>query len=220
MSDIREIVPAECGALERALAAAMSDDLPVPYAQMMDPYQTPGAWLPWLAGHHSVDLWYDDWPEARKREIIAQYAGRSVIYPGEVLPEMKGSHTGALRYLAFVDAEVIDRVAYPARFVAGRAALGITPLNHPAFKARWLAKVILEKPVNAFVLGRSAAGRAALRTVDLTPIYRAKAALRVAKAPETEYLVSFAWRRRATFGDEIPFGDDLPVGGFIDRNIL
>lgn len=220
MSDLQSILPTECGPFERALAAAMSDDLPVPYAQLMDPYQTPVAWLPWLAGHHSVDLWYDDWSEARKREIIAQYAGVSILYPGEVLPELKGTHAGALRFLSFVDAEVIDRVSYPARFVAGRAALGITPLNHPAFKARWLVKVMLEKPVNAFVLGRSAAGLGALRTVDPTPIHRAKNALRVAKAPETEYLVSFAWRRRVTFGDRPSFGDDLPFSGFVDRQTL
>lgn len=217
---VAAILPPETEALERALAAGMTDDLPAPLEILLDPYKTPAKWLPWLAYHHSVDLWFEDWPEERKREIIAQYAGVSVIYPGESLPEYKGTHEGALRYLSFVEATVLARISYPARFVLGRSALGITPLNHPAFKARWLVKVLLKKPVNAFVLGRSAAGRGALRPVDLTPIRRAKEALLVAKAPETEYLVSFAWRRRATFGDDILFGDSLPFGGFIQRNTL
>jgi len=70
---------------------------------------------------------------------------------------------------------------------------------------------------NAFALGQSAAGLGALRPVDLSPIHRAKAALRVAKAPAFEYVVTFAWRRQTAFRDEIPFSDELPIGGFIDR---
>ena len=220
MSNVAVILPSSSGPFERAVAAGMSDDLPVPFAELLDPYQTREDLLPWLAAHHSVDLWYDDWPVERKREIIAQYAGVSTIYPGESLPELKGTHEGVLRYLAFVDATVLDSVSYPARFVLGKSSLSFTPLNHPAFKARWLVRVDLKKPVNTFVIGRSALGLGALRPVDLTPIHRAKEALRVAKASETEYLVSFAWRRMATFGDDIPFGDGLPFGGYVVRNTL
>jgi len=221
MSAVGDLLPpGSAGEWEHAVAAGMSDELPVPYAVLMNPYQAPASFLPWLAAHHSVDLWYEDWPEEQKREMIAQYAGVSTRHPGESLPELKGTHEGALRFLSFVDAEVFDSVSYPARFVLGRSSPSFTPLNHPAFKARWLIKVLLKRPVNAFVLGRSALGLGALRPVDLTPIRRAKEALRVAKAPETEYLVSFAWRRQATFGDNIPFGEALPFGGFIQRNTL
>ncbi|WP_186415406.1 phage tail protein I [Pannonibacter sp. P2PFMT1] len=219
MSDLAVLLPSSSGPFERAAVAGIADDLPVPYATLMDPYQTRVDLLPWLAAHHSVDLWFDDWPVSRKREIIAQYAGVSTLYPGESLAELKGTHEGALRYLAFVDAEVIDRIEYPARFVIGKSAFGVTPINHPALKKRWLVKVILKKPVNAFVLGRSALGVAALRTVDRTPIERAKKALDVARAPETEYLISTAWRRPATFEDDFPEGS-LPFGAYVDRTRL
>lgn len=220
MTDLSAILPSSSGPFERAVAAGMSDDLPVPFAELMDPYQTREDLLPWLAAHHSVDLWYDDWPVARKREIIAQYAGVSTIYPGESLPELKGTFEGLKRYLWFVDAEVLARIAYPARFVIGFSALGITPLAHPPFKARYLIKVTLEKPVNAFVIGKSAVGLAALRPPSLEPIKRAKSAALVAKAPEVEYRVSFTHRRRIRFGDRIPFGDDVKFGAFVPRSTL
>src|SRR5690606_2888010 len=155
--------------------------------------------------------WFDDWSEARKRQMVTE---------APELASLKGTHTGVVRYLGYVDAEVIDTVAYPARFVFGRSSPTFTPINHPPFKARYLVKVTLKKPFNAFVLGRSALGKAALRTVDLEPIRRAKLAMTIAKAPEAEYLVSFAWRRGATFGDAIPFGDAPPFGAFIDRATL
>ncbi|MDG3580420.1 phage tail protein I [Rhizobium sp. YJ-22] len=218
MSAIGKLLPpSSTQAWEYAIAAGMSDELPVPYAQLMDPYETPAQWLPWLAGHYAVDLWYEDWPEARKREIIAQYAGVSVVYPGEALPELKGSHIGVLRYLSFVDADVIDFISYPARFVMGLSAPSFTPVGHPPFKARYLVKVMLDKPVNAFVLGLSALGHGAVRNVDLTPVRRVKEAMRIAKAPSTEYLVTAAWRRQITFADEILIADGRPIGGFIDR---
>ena len=217
MSIVGDILPGNSDTFEKALAHAMSDELPVPYAQILDPYQTPVAWLPWLAAHYSVDLWFDDWAVATKREMIAQCAGLSETYPGEQLGDLKGTFEGLKRYLWFVGATVIDRVAYPARFVFNQSALGITPINHPAHKARYLVKVTLERPFNAFEIGRSAMGIAALREVDLEPIRRAKTALRVSKAPETEYVVSFARRRRATFGDGLTFDDELHFGGYIDR---
>ncbi|WP_137136615.1 phage tail protein I [Rhizobium sp. FKY42] len=221
MSDVRAIMPpSSSGPFEFAIAAGMSDDLPVPYAQIMDPYQTPVRFLPWLAAHHSVDLWYDDWSEATKREMIAQCAGVSTIYPGEQLAELKGTFEGLKRYLWFVGAEVLDRVAYPARFVIGQSALGITPLNHPPFKARYLIKVTLEKPVNAFIIGRSAIGLAALRPPSLEPIERAKAAARAAKAEHCEYTASFTHRRRIRFGDRIKFGDNAKFGSFRPRSTL
>lgn len=206
--------------LLRIIEEQKPDTLPTPMAEAMNPYEAPAEFLPWLAAHHSVDLWYDDWPAERKREIIAQYAGLSTIYPGESLPELKGTFEGLKRYLWFVGAEVIDRIAYPARFVIGLSALGITPLAHPPFKGRYLVKVTLEKPVNAFVIGKSPIGLAALRPPSLEPIKRAKAAAMVAKAPEVEYRVSFTHRRRIRFGDRIPFGDDVKFGAFVPRSTL
>lgn len=220
MTTVDQILPQNSQAFERSLANAMSDDLPIPIEEVMDPYRTPERFLPFLAGHYSVDLWFDDWSVDRKREMVAQAKGSSTVYPGTRLADFKGTREGARRFLEFVDAEIIDTVAHPTRFVFGRSSFGITPLQHPPFRARYLVKVTLEKPINAFVFGWSALGKAALRDVDLTPIMRAKTALRASKAPETEYLVSFAWRRPATFGDGISFDDGLPFGGHIDRTHL
>lgn len=211
MSSVETTLPSSSGVFERALAAGMSDDLPIPFAQVMDPDTTPAPFLPFLASHRSVDLWYDDWSELRQRQMICEAPD---------LAELKGTHEGVVRFLGFVDAEVVDFVSYPARFVMGLSSPSYTPIGHPPFKARWLVKVLLDKPVNAFVLGLSALGRGALRKIDLTPVRRAKEAMRVAKAPETEYLITTAWRRQITFADEILIADGHPVGGYIDRTHL
>lgn len=218
MSDLRPLLPASStGAFEYAVAAGMAHDLPVPYAQIMDPYETPVEWLPFLAAHHSVDLWFDDWAEARKREMVAQAAGRSVLFPASPLAELKGTLAGLNRYLAFVDAELVDRVAHPARFTFGRAVLGRTPVNHLAFTAHYLVHVLLEPPAGRFQIGRSAFGFAALRSVDLEPLRRAKRAMAIAKVPETAYSVTFAWRRPITLQDNIIIDSSHIASGWRDR---
>ncbi|CUW88202.1 phage tail protein I [Agrobacterium genomosp. 2] len=207
-------------AFEKALIAGMTDDLPIPYDVIMDPYRTPARFLPWLAAHHSVDLWYDDWPEERKREMIAQCAGRSVLYPGSRLAALKGTLVGLKRYLAFVDAEIIDRIAHPARFTFGRAVIGRTPIAHQPFTAHYLIRVSLTAHRNRFQIGRSAFGRAAMTSVDLEPIRRAKRAMVTAKTPDTLYSVSFAWRRGITFNDNIFIDGSHAIGGYMNRTRL
>ncbi|SNY94059.1 phage tail protein, P2 protein I family [Cohaesibacter sp. ES.047] len=213
-------LPPGSGIFEQVLAAAMNDNLPVEYAALLMPYTAPASFLPFLAAQYSVDLWFDDWPEARKREMIAQCAGLSIIHPGEHLAEFKGTFEGLKRYLWFVDAEVIDRVAYPCRFVLGRSSPSFTPLQFPAFKAHYLIRVLLERKPNSFVLGRSALGLAAARPVDLTPLQRAKKAARIAKAEHVEYLVNFSYKRRATFGDALPLDGSYTISPFLDREHL
>jgi phage tail P2-like protein len=220
MSIVGDILPGNSDTFEKALAHAMSDELPVPYEQIMDPYQTPVAWLPWLAAHYSVDLWFDDWPVATKREMIAQSAGLSETYPGEQLGDLKGTFEGLKRYLWFVGATVIDRVAYPAKFVIGQSAVGINPIQHPPYKARYLIKVTLDMPGNAFVIGRSAVGIAATRPPSREPIIRAKRAARIAKFEHAEYTVSFTHRRKLRFGDAPLLDGSLTFGSFVDRTSL
>jgi phage tail P2-like protein len=210
-SYVGQLLPPSSDTFEEAVAIAMSDDLPIPYVQIMDPDTTPMEFLPFLAAHRSVDLWYNDWSEARKRQMVSE---------AEELAGLKGTHEGIVRFLGYVDAEVLDWVDYPSRFVLGRSSPSFAPLNHPAFKKRWLVKVLLKKPVNAFVIGRSGLGQGGLRPVDLEPIRRAKHAMLVAKAPETEYLVSFAWRRPLTFGDGATFADAPHFGAYVDRDRL
>ncbi len=202
------------------MTAGMSDDLPVPYSELLDPYRTEERFLPWLAAHHSVDLWFDDWPDERKREMIAQAAGVSTLYPGSPIAALKGTLPGLRRYLEFVDAEIIDRIAHPARFTFGRAVIGRTPIAHKAFVAHYLVKVLMQAPRNRFEIGRGAFGRAASTRVDLEPLRRVKRAMVIAKVPETQYTVSFAWRRGITFNDNILIDGSHVFGGWVDRTRL
>ncbi|TRB03044.1 MULTISPECIES: phage tail protein I [Rhizobium/Agrobacterium group] len=207
-------------AFEKALIAGMTDDLPVPYDVIMDPYRTPARFLPWLAAHHSVDLWYDDWSEERKREMIAQCAGLSTDYPASPLAALKGTLVGLKRYLAFVDADIVDRIAHPARFTFGRAVIGRTPIAHQPFTAHYLVHVTLRAPKNHFQIGRSAFGRAALTSVDLEPIRRARRAMVTAKTPDTLYTVTFAWRRPITLQDAVTIDGGTSPGGYRQRQYL
>ncbi|WP_374638641.1 phage tail protein I [Agrobacterium salinitolerans] len=207
-------------AFEKALIAGMTDDLPVPYDVIMDPYRTPVRFLPWLAAHHSVDLWYDDWSEERKREMIAQCAGLSTDYPASPLAALKGTLVGLKRYLGFVDADIIDRIAHPARFTFGRAVIGRTPIAQQPFTAHYLIRVSLTAHRNRFQIGRSAFGRAAMTSVDVEPIRRAKRAMVTAKTPDTLYSVSFAWRRGITFNDNIFIDGSHAIGGYMNRTRL
>ena len=112
MSDLSDLLPTVSGEFEIAAAKAMSDELPVPIRQAVDPQAAPPAFLPFLAAHNGVRLWYSDWQQARKRLVI----GESIIGNFEV-----GTRAGVERFLGYVDATLVDVISYPKRFVAGRA---------------------------------------------------------------------------------------------------
>lgn len=196
---------------ERALAAGFGDTLEVPYRRIMDPAQAPAAFLPFLAGHRSVDLWFDDWSEARRRAVVSAALTDA---------RLKGTRSGSIRFLGYVDATLVDAVAYPARFVAGRARLGRTPIGHPAFLARYLVRVATETPPRAFVAGRAVLGRARCKTPDRTPIERCLIALRAAKAPESEIRVDFAHHRRLALRDAPLLDGSHRLGDFVARTKL
>lgn len=195
----------------RALAAGMSDDLPVPIREAVDPAATPAALLPWLAVHDGVRLWFSDWSEEKKRRVVAE---------GLVAAFEVGTRAGAIRFLGYVDATLVDAVAYPARWIMGRAIIGRTPIGHPPFLARYLVKVETSIPKSTFVMGRSFLGRCYFRKPDRTPFDRCLAALRAAKAPETEIRVDFAHRRRLTLGDAPRLDGSHKLGDFVDRTKL
>lgn len=203
-----ELLPSASGPFTRALAFAASDKLPVPLAEIMDPARTLGRFLPFLAAHESVDLWYDDWSEDRKRRMIAE-ATR--------LAKLKGTRAAARAFLSFVDTEIRHKVSYPSRHPVGRIAAGITPIQHPTFTARFLLRTELRRPSRAICVGRSAVSRDAVRTVDFEPLRRAKHALVVSKAPETVYSVTFAHRIRKTLDDNPELDAGYRLGSFRQR---
>jgi P2-related tail formation protein len=219
MAEVAPLLPSNTGPYEDALAAGMSDVLPIPYEQLLDPYQCPESMLVWLAAQHSVDLWFDEWPVERKREVIAQHAGRSVLFDGE-LAELKTTRAAAERYLALVDAQIIHKRSHPARFPVGRIAAGRTPINHPPFVARYLVKVTLVQPIRTICVGRTAVGKASLRKRERRPLERVCKALTVSKATHTEYSVSFAHRRQITLDDGYDIDAGYQLGSYMDRNSL
>ncbi|MCV6548559.1 MAG: phage tail protein I [Cohaesibacter sp.] len=205
---------------ERAIAEAMEDPLPIEYERLLDPYRTDEQWLPHLAAGASVDLWFDDWSVEKKREMVAQCEGRSTLYPGEELASLKGTIEGARRYLWFVDAEIEAVQDYPARFVVGQSSFSSTPINHPPFRTSFLVKINLPSPFNGFGVGLGGVGKVAARTVDKTPILRAKQALRIAKDPDQEWLVSFSWLHKAAFADALPLDGNHTLNAHVERTNL
>lgn len=202
---IEQLLPDIADPYELALTAGASDTLPVPLRDMVDPARAPVAWLPFLGVHESVRLWFDDWSEERKRQMIAAWPQ---------LANLIGMRVGLRQMLAYVDAELVSVVAHPRRFVAGRSAAGIQPIQFPDFTARYLIRVGLRRHHGGLVASRGAAGQRSAVPVNREPIRRARAAAVASKASGTQYTATFAHRRRPTF-DEMAFG--LPFDAFIDR---
>lgn len=200
------------GAFQRAAAEAFIDVLPVPIREILDPAQTPLTFLPHLAVHEGVRLWYSDWSRERKRQIIADWPRLAALI---------GTRAAAQRFLDYVDAEIIHKVSYPAVRPVGRLAVGVHPISHKHHRARFLVKTKLTAPRRAIVVGRTAVGRACIRPASVEPLERAKHALVTAKAPATEYGVTFAHRLPITLDDEISLdGPGFAFGSFKDRTRL
>ena len=210
MTAVRDFMPLR-KPLPLAISDGMSDTLPVPIRETMDPAQTPAAFLPILAVHRGVRLWFDDWAEARKRQVIAEATELNALI---------GTREAARRFLGYVDAELVDVIAYPARFVMGRAVIGRTPIGHPPFLARYLVKGETAAPPRAFVMGRAVIGRARLKTPSREPFRRCLAAIRAAMAPEVQIRVDFQHKRLITVDDHITVDDGYHVGDFVDRSKL
>lgn len=208
---VAELLTREAGPFEAAAAAGHGGALPVPIAAILDPATTPAAFLPFLAGHESVDLWFSDWSDARKRQAIAD---------GLADAGLKGTRAGAIRFLAYVDATLVDAIAYPARFRFGSALVGRTPIGHPPFVARYLVRLATFAPPRALINARAVIGRARLKTPSREPFRRVLMAARVAKAPETQVRVDFQHARMITIADGIPLDGSYTLGAFVERTKL
>lgn len=212
-----DLLPRNATDLERGLADVLSRQPAVPLRVQRDPYQVPAEALPWLAAHNGVRLWFDDWSEARKRDIIAHHAGVHPGYPGERLGEMVGTRLGLERYLDYVDASILHALAYPAPFVIGDHSVGSRRINQGPFSADYLTAVVLVEPAQSLAVGASAVGDAALSPPSSEPVDRALAAARAAKSAATVVGCYFDTRRALTSGDAPSTADAPSTGQFIDR---
>lgn len=203
-----QLLPDTADLYERAAMEGAEAQLPIPIRELVDPATTTPAFLPFVAVHNGVKLWFDDWSLARKRQMAAE---------ANQLADLVGTRPGLAGFLGYVDAQIVATVAHPRRFTLGRSAVGRERLVFPAFTARYLLKVRTARPIAAMRLGRGALGLHGAVAVSREPLRRARIAASVAKAPATQYTVTFAWRRRVTF-DEMAFG--LPFDAFTDRSRL
>lgn len=211
--DSTKLLPSSAGPFERSVLSGfgVDGDLPVPIKQVLDAAQTPQNFLPWLAAHESVDLWFSDWTDDRKREVIA-----NAFTDGW----LKGTRAGAIRFLGYVDATLIDVIAYPTPFVFGRAIIGQTPYGLAPFTANYLIRVDTYAPRRCFIMGRAAVSYAPVVTPPTTPWDRALMALRVTDAPETQIRVDFQHKRIIGITDAVPLDGSYVLGQWIERTKL
>lgn len=220
MSNVRALLPpSSSGAFEKAIAAGMSDDLPVPYAELLNPYTTRPDLLKWLGFQASLDLWFDDWPIERQREAIAQAMGVSTLFDGE-LAALKTTRGGAIRYLALVDAELVDAVSYPALAIIDEGFFDEMILDHPPFLTTYLVKIETAEPETAFIDGFFL-DDGFFGEIITEPYDRTLKALRAAKGGDhTELLVDFQNARVLTAGDAVLAGDAYLAGQYLTRTKL
>lgn len=67
------LLPPSTTRTERNLttAGANAQQLPIPFRSLWSPWTCPAHLLPYMAASWSVDYWDDKWPEATKRQVIA-----------------------------------------------------------------------------------------------------------------------------------------------------
>jgi P2-related tail formation protein len=196
---------------EKTLFRDLSQEITLDIRQSFNPLTADVSILPFLAINESVDLWYDDWTDERKRQMIVEALE---------LSSLKGTYDGSVRYLGYVDGTIVDSISYPKRFVFGHGVIGRTPIGHMPFLARYLVKIETQRPPRAFVMGRAVLGRSRIKTHSRERLLRGLAALRIAKAPESEYRVDFAHKRLARIGDGIHLDDNYQLDQFLDRTRL
>jgi phage tail P2-like protein len=208
---VADLLPANAGQFETAAAKGLSDVLPVPIRQVVDAATTPVAFLPFLASHESVDLWFEDWSEDRKRAMIAEAVS---------LAARKGTRIGASRFLSYVDGTIVDVIAYPARFIFGNARIGRTPIGHGSFLARYLVRVVTYKSKNSLVFSRGSLGRQSMKAQSLEKFRRAFEATRTAKAPETQVRIDFGHKRHLLLTDGPPLNGGFHLDQYVTRHKL
>lgn len=97
------LLPPNATPLERALEAGVSriSDIDTPIDTLLDPARIAAQWLPWLAWSLSVDAWDSAWPEATKRQAVAESIA---------LHRMKGTRASVELILSRIDglARVIE----------------------------------------------------------------------------------------------------------------
>lgn len=211
------ILPHNATPFELALEDVLARAPDVPFDQIRDPATAPVDFLPFLAAHHGVRLWHDDWPEERKRAVIAAHAGTDPNHPGRRLASLVGTRLGLVEYLGFVDAEILDAQSHPAPFVVGETPVKTHRVNLPAFTGDYLVRVQLDEPAAPFIVGYTPVADGAVSAVSDEPLSRALGAFRAAKSAGHSALCFFDTRTPITTLDAPSTADAVMTGSYRDR---
>lgn len=106
------LLPPNATDAERALATVTGrvTAIPTPIDIVKRPMQTPAAFLPFAAWEYSVDVWNEDWPQARKRAVTQ----RSIA-----LHMRKGTAYCIREYVRYADGAVLSIERPPMKTFSG-----------------------------------------------------------------------------------------------------
>jgi hypothetical protein len=125
--DREDLLPGTASPLEVVFVKASRrfTAIPTPINTVKTPTLAPAAFLPFIAGEVTTDLWHTDWADAKKRSVIA----------GTLPLKMKLGTLGAIRdYIAIEGGLLID-AAQPPQIPFAGAVLG------PADYTAWLGRL-------------------------------------------------------------------------------
>lgn len=122
---MEHILPSNASDYERVLASQVNQLLEHDtdrIKNLWNPWKAHIDDLPYLAWAMSVDLWDQDWPDLKKRSVVAHALE---------LHRLKGTEEGIRRHIATVDSSLLRTIAPPARGF-------YTPAMTEAGRKRWL----------------------------------------------------------------------------------
>ena len=105
------LLPPGAGIFEKVFSAALARRvasrlmLVAVLRTLWDPWRCPAEQLPYLAWAWSVDIWEEDWPELKKRQVVAD---------ARRLHRIKTTLAGIRAHLKLVNCEIIKAVRPPA----------------------------------------------------------------------------------------------------------
>lgn len=162
-----DLLPPWRGAAELALlGGAQVPALDVPIDRLWDPARCPKALLPWLAWTLAVEDWDVDWPEWRKREVVAGAVA---------LHRLRGTVAAVRRVLeltGYGSARIVER--WGVKFRDGDLERDGEEMRVAA--DHWAEyRVILDRPITAAqavkvraLIERAAPARCHLKLLDFT----------------------------------------------------
>jgi hypothetical protein len=106
------ILPKNGTQAERVLSSQVQRllDLDIPIRDLWNPWRCPASLLPYLAWALSVDIWHTDWPDAKKRSVIANAFRHHKI---------KGTLGAIKTYAELEDATIRRAIVPPAKVFSG-----------------------------------------------------------------------------------------------------